>query len=172
MPVSCFLCSSHVVLFHSVLYTWPSCSLIPWVFIISIFSLSLCINLCLLLSGPMMGGRTDQWSMNKTKDSSMPDSFLGHFTLFNLCIFFFQTWCSWDHSKSDFHLLSEWFLLFYLYLIIAFWKTIVGRHTTSHACLRSTSVKTYKMFNNVASWSCRTTRDFLHKIWPKRYIVT
>ncbi|XP_075887685.1 uncharacterized protein LOC142891767 isoform X3 [Nelusetta ayraudi] len=29
------------------------------------------------LSGPMMGGRTDQWSMNKTKDSSVPDSFLG-----------------------------------------------------------------------------------------------
>ncbi|XP_077954988.1 uncharacterized protein LOC120816481 isoform X4 [Gasterosteus aculeatus] len=29
------------------------------------------------LSGPMMGGRTDQWSMNKTKDNSMPDSFLG-----------------------------------------------------------------------------------------------
>ncbi|XP_051251925.1 microtubule-associated protein 4 isoform X1 [Dicentrarchus labrax] len=29
------------------------------------------------LSGPMMGGRTDQWSLNKTKDSSMPDSFLG-----------------------------------------------------------------------------------------------
>ncbi|KAL6104794.1 map4 [Pungitius sinensis] len=28
-------------------------------------------------SGPMMGGRTDQWSMNKTKDNSMPDSFLG-----------------------------------------------------------------------------------------------
>ncbi|XP_034052129.1 microtubule-associated protein 4 isoform X6 [Gymnodraco acuticeps] len=29
------------------------------------------------LSGPMMGVRTDQWSMNKTKDNSMPDSFLG-----------------------------------------------------------------------------------------------
>ncbi|XP_033960216.1 microtubule-associated protein 4 isoform X3 [Pseudochaenichthys georgianus] len=29
------------------------------------------------LSGPMMGARTDQWSMNKTKDNSMPDSFLG-----------------------------------------------------------------------------------------------
>ncbi|XP_027138998.1 microtubule-associated protein 4 isoform X7 [Larimichthys crocea] len=29
------------------------------------------------LSGPVMGGRTDQWSLNKTKDSSMPDSFLG-----------------------------------------------------------------------------------------------
>ncbi|XP_070830907.1 microtubule-associated protein 4-like isoform X1 [Chaetodon trifascialis] len=29
------------------------------------------------LSGPMMGGKTDQWSLNKTKDSSMPDSFLG-----------------------------------------------------------------------------------------------
>ncbi|XP_029971740.1 microtubule-associated protein 4 isoform X5 [Salarias fasciatus] len=29
------------------------------------------------LSGPMMGGMTDQWSLNKTKDSSMPDSFLG-----------------------------------------------------------------------------------------------
>ncbi|XP_029309003.1 microtubule-associated protein 4-like isoform X2 [Cottoperca gobio] len=29
------------------------------------------------LSGPMMGGRTDQWSMNKTKDNSMPDSLLG-----------------------------------------------------------------------------------------------
>ncbi|KAM8850369.1 uncharacterized protein AB9W97_021578 isoform 2-T2 [Spinachia spinachia] len=29
------------------------------------------------LSGPTMGGRTDQWSMNKTKDNSMPDSFLG-----------------------------------------------------------------------------------------------
>ncbi|KAA8577488.1 hypothetical protein FQN60_008552 [Etheostoma spectabile] len=27
------------------------------------------------LSGPMMGGRTDQW--NKTKDKSTPDSFLG-----------------------------------------------------------------------------------------------
>ncbi|XP_034559560.1 microtubule-associated protein 4 isoform X3 [Notolabrus celidotus] len=29
------------------------------------------------LSGPMMGGKTDQWSLNKGKDSSMPDSFLG-----------------------------------------------------------------------------------------------
>ncbi|XP_042283898.1 microtubule-associated protein 4 isoform X3 [Thunnus maccoyii] len=29
------------------------------------------------LSGPTMGGMTDQWSQNKTKDSSMPDSFLG-----------------------------------------------------------------------------------------------
>ncbi|XP_054870582.1 microtubule-associated protein 4 isoform X1 [Amphiprion ocellaris] len=29
------------------------------------------------LSGPMMGGMTDQWSLNKTKDSSRPDSFLG-----------------------------------------------------------------------------------------------
>ncbi|KAM9350000.1 uncharacterized protein ABDE67_009724 [Symphorus nematophorus] len=29
------------------------------------------------LSGPMMGGKTDQWSLNKTKDSSMPESFLG-----------------------------------------------------------------------------------------------
>ncbi|KAM3604023.1 uncharacterized protein V6R79_005405 [Siganus canaliculatus] len=29
------------------------------------------------LSGPMMGGRADQWGLNKTKDSSMPDSFLG-----------------------------------------------------------------------------------------------
>ncbi|MED6257759.1 hypothetical protein ATANTOWER_030899 [Ataeniobius toweri] len=29
------------------------------------------------LSGPMMGGMTGQWSLNKTKDSSMPDSFLG-----------------------------------------------------------------------------------------------
>ncbi|XP_030260041.1 microtubule-associated protein 4 isoform X1 [Sparus aurata] len=29
------------------------------------------------MSGPIMGGRADQWSMNKTKDSSMPDSFLG-----------------------------------------------------------------------------------------------
>ncbi|XP_068557772.1 microtubule-associated protein 4-like isoform X2 [Cebidichthys violaceus] len=29
------------------------------------------------LSGPMMGGRTDQWSLNKTKDNSVPDSFLG-----------------------------------------------------------------------------------------------
>ncbi|XP_028282754.1 microtubule-associated protein 4-like isoform X3 [Parambassis ranga] len=29
------------------------------------------------LSGPMMGGMTDQWSLNKTKDSSIPDSFLG-----------------------------------------------------------------------------------------------
>ncbi|XP_034411211.1 microtubule-associated protein 4 [Cyclopterus lumpus] len=29
------------------------------------------------LSGPMMGVRTDQWSLNKTKDNSMPDSFLG-----------------------------------------------------------------------------------------------
>ncbi|KAM9323170.1 uncharacterized protein KZ484_021290 [Pholidichthys leucotaenia] len=29
------------------------------------------------LSGPMMGGMTDQWSLDKTKDSSKPDSFLG-----------------------------------------------------------------------------------------------
>ncbi|XP_062284721.1 microtubule-associated protein 4-like [Scomber scombrus] len=29
------------------------------------------------LSGPTMGGMTDQWSQNKTKDSSMTDSFLG-----------------------------------------------------------------------------------------------
>ncbi|XP_056277130.1 microtubule-associated protein 4 isoform X2 [Pseudoliparis swirei] len=29
------------------------------------------------LSGPVMGGRTDQWSLNKTKDISVPDSFLG-----------------------------------------------------------------------------------------------
>ncbi|KAM4551680.1 uncharacterized protein PAE49_015366 isoform 7-T7 [Odontesthes bonariensis] len=29
------------------------------------------------LSGPMMGGMTGQWSLNKTKDSSVPDSFLG-----------------------------------------------------------------------------------------------
>ncbi|XP_068455087.1 microtubule-associated protein 4-like isoform X2 [Clinocottus analis] len=29
------------------------------------------------LSGPMMGARTDQWSLNKTKDNSVPDSFLG-----------------------------------------------------------------------------------------------
>nr|XP_057922050.1 microtubule-associated protein 4-like isoform X6 [Doryrhamphus excisus] len=29
------------------------------------------------LSGPMVGGMTDQWGQNKTKDSSMPDSFLG-----------------------------------------------------------------------------------------------
>uniref|UniRef100_A0A3B5QHP7 Microtubule-associated protein n=1 Tax=Xiphophorus maculatus TaxID=8083 RepID=A0A3B5QHP7_XIPMA len=29
------------------------------------------------LSGPVMGGMTGQWSLNKTKDSSMPDSFLG-----------------------------------------------------------------------------------------------
>ncbi|XP_016533507.1 microtubule-associated protein 4-like isoform X7 [Poecilia formosa] len=29
------------------------------------------------LSGPVMGGMTGQWSLNKTKDSSVPDSFLG-----------------------------------------------------------------------------------------------
>ncbi|XP_054624322.1 microtubule-associated protein 4 isoform X3 [Dunckerocampus dactyliophorus] len=29
------------------------------------------------LSGPMVGGMTDPWGQNKTKDSSMPDSFLG-----------------------------------------------------------------------------------------------
>ncbi|XP_061926055.1 microtubule-associated protein 4-like isoform X2 [Entelurus aequoreus] len=29
------------------------------------------------LSGPMVGGMTDQWGQNKTKDSSMPDSSLG-----------------------------------------------------------------------------------------------
>ncbi|XP_036940744.1 microtubule-associated protein 4 isoform X3 [Acanthopagrus latus] len=29
------------------------------------------------MSGPIMGGRADQWSLNKTKDSSVPDSFLG-----------------------------------------------------------------------------------------------
>ncbi|RVE62004.1 hypothetical protein OJAV_G00173050 [Oryzias javanicus] len=29
------------------------------------------------LSGPMMGGMTGQWSLNKSKDSSVPDSFLG-----------------------------------------------------------------------------------------------
>ncbi|XP_028327979.1 microtubule-associated protein 4-like isoform X5 [Gouania willdenowi] len=29
------------------------------------------------LSGPMMSGMSDQWSLNKTKDSSVPDSFLG-----------------------------------------------------------------------------------------------
>ncbi|PWA25453.1 hypothetical protein CCH79_00005112 [Gambusia affinis] len=29
------------------------------------------------LSGPVMGGMTGQWSLNKTKDSSMPDSLLG-----------------------------------------------------------------------------------------------
>ncbi|XP_014865004.1 PREDICTED: microtubule-associated protein 4-like isoform X6 [Poecilia mexicana] len=29
------------------------------------------------LSGPVMGGMTGQWSLNKTKDGSMPDSFLG-----------------------------------------------------------------------------------------------
>ncbi|KAM6919262.1 uncharacterized protein map4l isoform 2-T2 [Xenentodon cancila] len=29
------------------------------------------------LSGSMMGGMTGHWSLNKTKDSSMPDSFLG-----------------------------------------------------------------------------------------------
>ncbi|XP_057712934.1 microtubule-associated protein 4-like isoform X4 [Corythoichthys intestinalis] len=29
------------------------------------------------LSGPMMSGMTDQWSQNKAKDTSMPDSFLG-----------------------------------------------------------------------------------------------
>ncbi|KAM4556902.1 uncharacterized protein V3H82_016753 isoform 1-T1 [Fundulus diaphanus] len=29
------------------------------------------------LSGPVMAGMTGQWSLNKTKDSSMPDSFLG-----------------------------------------------------------------------------------------------
>ncbi|XP_049603478.1 microtubule-associated protein 4 isoform X4 [Syngnathus scovelli] len=29
------------------------------------------------LSGPTMGGMSDQWNQNKTKDASMPDSFLG-----------------------------------------------------------------------------------------------
>ncbi|XP_037131880.1 microtubule-associated protein 4-like isoform X1 [Syngnathus acus] len=29
------------------------------------------------LSGPMMGGMSDQWNQNKTKDASMPDSFRG-----------------------------------------------------------------------------------------------
>ncbi|XP_056913440.1 microtubule-associated protein 4-like isoform X2 [Takifugu flavidus] len=29
------------------------------------------------MSGPLLSGRTDQWSMNKTKDSGLPDSFLG-----------------------------------------------------------------------------------------------
>ncbi|XP_014916416.1 microtubule-associated protein 4-like isoform X7 [Poecilia latipinna] len=29
------------------------------------------------LSGPVMGGMTGQWSLNKTKDGSVPDSFLG-----------------------------------------------------------------------------------------------
>uniref|UniRef100_A0A3P9K7B2 Microtubule-associated protein n=1 Tax=Oryzias latipes TaxID=8090 RepID=A0A3P9K7B2_ORYLA len=29
------------------------------------------------LSGPMMGGMTGQWNLNKSKDSSVPDSFLG-----------------------------------------------------------------------------------------------
>ncbi|XP_027876227.1 microtubule-associated protein 4-like isoform X1 [Xiphophorus couchianus] len=32
------------------------------------------------LSGPVMGGMTGQWSLNKTKDSSMPDSFLAGFS--------------------------------------------------------------------------------------------
>eukprot|EP00066_Takifugu_rubripes_P025421 XP_011614687.1 PREDICTED: microtubule-associated protein 4-like [Takifugu rubripes] len=29
------------------------------------------------MSGPLLSGRTDQWTMNKTKDSGLPDSFLG-----------------------------------------------------------------------------------------------
>ncbi|XP_043991454.1 microtubule-associated protein 4 isoform X12 [Gambusia affinis] len=32
------------------------------------------------LSGPVMGGMTGQWSLNKTKDSSMPDSLLAGFS--------------------------------------------------------------------------------------------
>ncbi|XP_068604921.1 microtubule-associated protein tau-like [Brachionichthys hirsutus] len=32
------------------------------------------------LSGPMMGGVTDQWSLNKSKDSTMPASFLAGFS--------------------------------------------------------------------------------------------
>ncbi|MEQ2185199.1 hypothetical protein GOODEAATRI_015796 [Goodea atripinnis] len=38
------------------------------------------------LSGPMTGGMTGQWSLNKTKDSSMPDSFLGLLYFYNPCL--------------------------------------------------------------------------------------
>lgn len=75
-------------------------------------SFSVHLSVCLsLLSGPMMSGRTDQWSMNKTKDSSMPDSFLGPLYFFNLCVFFNLPLCSWQHSESDSVWLSEVFML-------------------------------------------------------------
>ncbi len=40
-------------------------------------SLSLFLTFSVFLSGPMIVGRTDQWNMNKTKDSSMSDLFIG-----------------------------------------------------------------------------------------------
>lgn len=84
--------------------------LIVQYFLFLSFSVHLSVRLS-LLSGPMMAGRTDQWSMNKTKDSSMPDSFLGPLYFFNLCVFYNLPLCSWQHSESDCVWLSEVFML-------------------------------------------------------------
>lgn len=100
--LTCVLCSSLVFSFS---FHPFKCDLLAlWFFDSPIFPFFLHLSVHLsLLSGPMMGGRTDQWSMNKTKDSSMPDSFLGPLYFFQpLCVFFHLSWCSWDHSKSDF----------------------------------------------------------------------
>ncbi|MEQ2216707.1 hypothetical protein XENOCAPTIV_020950 [Xenoophorus captivus] len=54
------------------------------------------------LSGPMMGGMTGQWSLNKTKDSSMPDSFLGLLYFYNPCLKL-----QINFARLTFHLLSN-----------------------------------------------------------------
>lgn len=46
--------------------------------------LCLCLSVSFSWSGPMRG-MTDQWSLNKTKDNSKPDSFLGPFYFFTFC---------------------------------------------------------------------------------------
>lgn len=82
----CFIssCSSlSSSFFHSVHFA-SLLTLVPTVLSPFANFLCLCLSGSFSWSGPMRG-MTDQWSLNKTKDSSKPDSFLGPFYFFTFC---------------------------------------------------------------------------------------
>lgn len=92
-PFVC-LCSVPLLYFFLLLvvfFFFPLCSFCfsLWLSVPTVLSpfanfLCLCLSGSFSWSGPMRG-MTDQWSLNKTKDSSKPDSFLGPFYFFTFC---------------------------------------------------------------------------------------
>lgn len=90
---------------------------------------SLCVWFCnfssiflpSFLSGPLLSARTDQWNVNRTKDSGLPDSFLG--LLVPSCSPHFQL-SSYSFSISD-----ECFVYFCSYELFCscFYSTLLFR---------------------------------------------
>lgn len=84
-PTALFLPAPRCLLLFSTLFILLlSLTLVPTVLSPFANFLCLCLSGSFSWSGPMRG-MTDQWSLNKTKDSSKPDSFLGPFYFFTFC---------------------------------------------------------------------------------------